>query len=263
MPCPPAAAPPQQGAQSSSSSSSSSALPAGELSVPEGPPDPEQLPRSCRLYAQEAAQAGAGEDFPDAPMSPYGMQGLGTSYSVHMADGSFRGLEWGAGMVHGSVPLREIEPEDRLVKGDDRAEVVWAGGKYRSFALSVRDCAIPNLMPDEGRGVLLLNIMGDCTVDGGGPEYECFGGFDCVYITGSGALTLTNTAGLGSGGGSLTADGLDQAELHRGDAAVLSAAEDGSICCATDYSREWAPSVGGTSWEDLTAMEAGGTSAAS
>lgn len=358
---------PQQGQQPSSVSSVPSA---GDLSIPEGVPDPEQLPRSCRLYAQESARAGAGEDFPDAPMSPYGMQGLGTSYGVRMADGSFRGLEWGAGMVHGNVPLREIAPEDRLLKEDDRTEVVWAGEKYRSFALSARDCAIPNLMPDEGRGVLRLNIMGDCTVDGGGPDYECFGGFDCVYITGSGTLTLTNTAGLGSGGsslalpalmidgdvtvrckylylaggqerqapsvvmlggalyterlwtgggdimaaggtllarqigengrlvlrdgvlltdeladaaeillsggagyvssalpagcvvqagaGSLTADGLDQAEIHKGDAAVLNAAEDGSMYCATVYSQEWAPSVGGTAWEDLTAMEAGG-----
>ena len=58
---------PQQGEQPSSVSSVPSA---GDLSVPEGVPDPEQLPRSCRLYAQEAAQAGAGEDFPNAPMSP-------------------------------------------------------------------------------------------------------------------------------------------------------------------------------------------------
>ena len=61
-----------------------------------------------------------------------------------------------------------------------------------------------------------------------------------------------------AGAGSLTADGLDQAEIHKGDAAVLNAAEDGSMYCATVYSREWAPSVGGTAWEDLTAMEAGG-----
>ena len=40
-------------------------------------------------------------------------------------------------------------------------------------------------------------------MDGGGTEYACFEGFDCVLVTGDGTLTITNAAALGCGGGDL------------------------------------------------------------
>ena len=40
-------------------------------------------------------------------------------------------------------------------------------------------------------------------MDGGGTAYGCFEGFDCVLVTGEGALTITNAACLGCGGGDL------------------------------------------------------------
>ena len=135
----------QQGEQPSSVSSVPSA---GDLSVPEGVPDPEQLPRSCRLYAQESAQAGAGEDFPNAPMSPYGMQGLGVSYSVRMADGSFRGLEWGAGMVHGNVPLREMLDEQVRYIHDGVCDYVVTRGRQPEDILETYDLIATAETPD-------------------------------------------------------------------------------------------------------------------
>lgn len=40
-------------------------------------------------------------------------------------------------------------------------------------------------------------------MDGGGEEFGCFAGFDCVVVTGSGTLTIINTSGLASGTGRL------------------------------------------------------------
>lgn len=40
-------------------------------------------------------------------------------------------------------------------------------------------------------------------MDGGGEEFGCFAGFDCVVVTGSGTLTIINTSGLVSGTGRL------------------------------------------------------------
>ena len=40
-------------------------------------------------------------------------------------------------------------------------------------------------------------------MDGGGTEYACFEGFDCVLVTGGGTLTVLNAAALDCGGGDL------------------------------------------------------------
>ena len=37
-------------------------------------------------------------------------------------------------------------------------------------------------------------------VDGGGTEYACFEGFDCLLVTGDGTLTVLNAAALDCGG---------------------------------------------------------------
>ena len=40
-------------------------------------------------------------------------------------------------------------------------------------------------------------------MDGGGTEYACFEGFDCLLVTGDGTLTVSNAAALDCGGGDL------------------------------------------------------------
>ena len=47
------------------------------------------------------------------------------------------------------------------------------------------------------------DIMGQhavFAVDGGGTEYACFEGFDCLRVTGDGTLTVLNAAALDCGG---------------------------------------------------------------
>ena len=43
----------------------------------------------------------------------------------------------------------------------------------------------------------------DARETGGGADYSCFEGFDCVLITGEGSLRFENTVGLECGGGML------------------------------------------------------------
>lgn len=125
---------------------------------------------------------------------------MSESYSVRLPDGSCEALltlPFGAG-----VTLEEFSGG-----GAERLRGVytlaWNGEKYYSFGISADNCAIPNLSPDVGGGVLRLDIEGDCRVDGGGEEFGTFAGFNCVLITGSGTLTVENTSGLELGGGSL------------------------------------------------------------
>ena len=81
-------------------------------------------------------------------------------------------------------------------------QLAWNGELYHAFTVSAADCTLPNLTAPDG-GILRLNISGDCTVDGGGTEYACFEGFDCVLVTGDGTLTVSNAAALDCGGGDL------------------------------------------------------------
>ena len=78
-------------------------------------------------------------------------------------------------------------------------QLAWNGELYHAFTVSAADCTLPNLTAPDG-GILRLNISGDCTVDGGGTEYACFEGFDCVLVTGGGTLTVLNAAALDCGG---------------------------------------------------------------
>ena len=45
-------------------------------------------------------------------------------------------------------------------------------------------------------------------MDGGGTEYACFEGFDCLLVTGDGTLTVSNAAALDCGGGDLPSPSL-------------------------------------------------------
>ena len=78
-------------------------------------------------------------------------------------------------------------------------QLAWNGELYHAFTVSAADCTLPNLTVPDG-GILRLNISGDCTVDGGGTEYACFEGFDCLLVTGDGTLTVLNAAALDCGG---------------------------------------------------------------
>ncbi|MEI3090125.1 MAG: hypothetical protein V8T01_09340 [Oscillospiraceae bacterium] len=81
-------------------------------------------------------------------------------------------------------------------------QLSWAGEAYHALTIDVTDGMMPNVASPFG-GVLRLNVSGDCYVDGGGADYSCFEGFDCVLITGEGSLRFENTAGLECGGGML------------------------------------------------------------
>lgn len=73
------------------------------------------------------------------------------------------------------------------------------GVRYNAFTIEADNCAIPNLAPHE-RGLLRLDISGDCVMNGGGEEFGCLEEFDCVLITGSGTLRIENASGLSCGG---------------------------------------------------------------
>lgn len=175
-----------------------------ETAAPEASPvpaqEPEVLPESCMLYYDAAETGGATAEGDERPYSPLADGGVSESYSVRLPDGSFEALL--------TLPFGEgVTLEEFSGGGAERLRGVytlaWNGEKYYSFGIGADNCAIPNLSPDVGGGVLRLDIQGDCRVDGGGEEFGTFTGFDCVLITGSGTLTVENTSGLELGGGAL------------------------------------------------------------
>ena len=174
------------------------AAPAG-TAVPEVSP-PDALPESCMLYYDAAETGGATAEGDERPYSPLADGGVSESYSLRLPDGGFEALL--------TQPFGEgITLEDFSGGGAERLRGVytlaWNGEKYYSFGIRADNCAVPNLSPDVGGGILRLDIEGDCRVNGGGEEFGTFVGFDCVLITGSGTLTVENTSGLELGGGSL------------------------------------------------------------
>ena len=175
-----------------------------EAAAPEASPvpaqEPEALPESCMIYYDAAETGGATAEGDERPYSPLADGGVSESYSVRLPDGSYEALL--------TLPFGEgVTLEEFSDGGAERLRGVytlaWNGEKYYSFGIGADSCAIPNLSPDVGGGVLRLDIQGDCRVDGGGEEFGTFTGFDCVLITGSGTLTVENTSGLELGGGSL------------------------------------------------------------
>lgn len=179
------------------------AAPAG-TAVPEVSPspaeEPDALPESCMLYYDAAETGGATAEGDERPYSPLADGGVSESYSLRLPDGGFEALL--------TQPFGEgITLEDFSGGGAERLRGVytlaWNGEKYYSFGIRADNCAVPNLSPDVGGGILRLDIEGDCRVNGGGEEFGTFVGFDCVLITGSGTLTVENTSGLEPGGGSL------------------------------------------------------------
>ena len=158
------------------------------------------LPESCMLYYDAAETGGATAEDDERPYSPLADGGVSESYSLRLPDGGFEALL--------TQPFGDgITLEDFSGGGAERLRGVytlaWNGEKYYSFGIRADNCAVPNLSPDVGGGILRLDIEGDCRVNGGGEEFGTFVGFDCVLITGSGTLTVENTSGLELGGGSL------------------------------------------------------------
>lgn len=175
-----------------------------ETAAPEASPvpaqEPEALPESCMIYYDAAEIGGATAEGDERPYSSLADGGVSESYSVRLPDGSCEALL--------TLPFGEgVTLEEFSGGGAERLRGVytlaWNGEKYYSFGISADNCAVPNLSPDVGGGVLRLDIEGDCRVDGGGEEFGTFAGFNCVLITGSGTLTVENTSGLELGGGSL------------------------------------------------------------
>lgn len=175
-----------------------------ETAAPEVSPSPAEepgaLPESCMLYYDAAENGGATAEGDERPYSPLADGGVSESYSVRLPDGSFEALL--------TQPFGEgVTLEDFSGGNAERLRGVytlaWSGEKYYSFGIHADNCAVPNLSPDVGGGILRLDIEGDCRVDGGGAEFGTFVGFDCVLITGSGTLTVENTSGLELGGGTL------------------------------------------------------------
>lgn len=161
----------------------------------------EDLPEICRVWFDIANTAGAAEKSGASSRAARAEDGACDIVAVRLPDGSYTDLIREDDTVSDGVKLSVFSSggAKRLSSYD---QVLWNGETYDACTIEATNCAIPNLSAPEG-GILRLNIFGECTVDGGGTEYSCFEGFDCVLITGSGTLTIVNTSGLDCGGKSL------------------------------------------------------------
>ena len=137
----------------------------------------------------------------DVPLAAWADDGVrfDEGYSVRKTDGTYNDLaldrtQQGNFLESLSDAVRQEGPSGQLS---------WAGEAYHALTIDVTDGMMPNVASPFG-GVLRLNVSGDCYVDGGGADYSCFEGSDCVLITGEGSLRFENTAGLECGGGMLT-----------------------------------------------------------
>ncbi len=176
----------------------------------ETPADPEReaqadpaeaLPESCRAWYHAAETCGDSDKFASAPFpqAKNATAGVGRSYGVHLPGGETTDLIVG--------PFDEGITLEEFSSGGARTELAtgqltWNGESYSAYTITGENCVLPNLWPNDGHGILRLNIHGDCTIDGGGAEQGCFEGFDCVLLCGDGTLTLQNTSGIACGGGS-------------------------------------------------------------
>lgn len=142
-------------------------------------------------------RGGAAGTNSDIPLDDRAAYYVSSDFSLRMPDGSYTGLIYNH-MTEG-VTLEEFSG-GRAVIGDARGRLAWNGVRYNAFTIEADNCAIPNLAPHE-RGLLRLDISGDCVMNGGGEEFGCLEEFDCVLITGSGTLRIENASGLSCGGG--------------------------------------------------------------
>ena len=161
----------------------------------------ETLPEACMLWYDARETGGATErlgfDVPLAARADDGVR-FGEGYSVRKTDGTYNDLA--LDRTQQGDFLESLS--DAVRQEGSSGQLSWEGEAYHALTIDVTDGMMPNVASPFG-GVLRLNVSGDCYVDGGGEDYSCFEGFDCVLITGEGSLRFENTAGLECGGGTL------------------------------------------------------------
>lgn len=162
----------------------------------------EDLPESCRGWFDIAETAGAAEENSGFPAAARAAEGAAEGgIAARLPDGTEVDVVGESEQFAEGVKLSELT-DGKAKRLGSGGRVIWNGELYDACTIAVENCRLPNLRPHEG-GILRLDISGDCTVDGGGEEFGCFAGFDCVVVTGSGTLTIINTSGLASGTGRL------------------------------------------------------------
>lgn len=162
----------------------------------------EDLPESCRGWFDIAETAGAAEENSGLPAAARAAEGAAEGgIAARLPDGTEVDVVGESEQFAEGVKLSELT-EGKAKRLGSGGRVIWNGELYDACTIAAENCRLPNLRPHEG-GILRLDISGDCTVDGGGEEFGCFAGFDCVVVTGSGTLTIINTSGLASGTGRL------------------------------------------------------------
>lgn len=161
----------------------------------------ETLPEACMLWYDAWETGGATERLAfDVPLAARADDGVrfDEGYSVRKTDGTYNDLA--LDRTQQGDFLESLS--DAVRQEGSSGQLSWAGEAYHALTIDVTDGMMPNVASPFG-GVLRLNVSGDCYVDGGGADYSCFEGFDCVLITGEGSLRFENTAGLECGGGTL------------------------------------------------------------
>ena len=161
----------------------------------------EDLPEVCRLWFDLAETSGAADKNSKLPLASRADEGVCDYLAVRLPDGTYTDLIQEGKLADEGVTLADFSG-GRAKQEGSYGQLAWNGELYHAFTVSAADCTLPNLTAPDG-GILRLNISGDCTVDGGGTEYACFEGFDCVLVTGGGTLTVLNAAALDCGGGDL------------------------------------------------------------
>lgn len=162
----------------------------------------EDLPESCRGWFDIAETAGAAEENGGFPAAARAAEGAAEGgIAARLPDGTEVDVVGESEQFAEGVKLSELT-DGKAKRLGSGGRVIWNGELYDACTIAAENCRLPNLRPHEG-GILRLDISGDCTVDGGGEEFGCFAGFDCVVVTGSGTLTIINTSGLASGTGRL------------------------------------------------------------
>ena len=161
----------------------------------------ETLPEACMLWYDARETGGATERLAfDVPLAARADDGVrfDEGYSVRKTDGTYNDLA--LDRTQQGDFLESLS--DAVRQEGSSGQLSWAGEAYHALTIDVTDGMMPNVASPFG-GVLRLNVSGDCYVDGGGADYSCFEGFDCVLITGEGSLRFENTAGLECGGGGM------------------------------------------------------------
>ena len=162
----------------------------------------EDLPESCRGWFDIAETAGAAEENSGFPAAARAAEGAAEGgIAARLPDGTEVDVVGESEQFAEGVKLSELT-DGKAKRLGSGGRVIWNGELYDACTIAAENCRLPSLRPHEG-GILRLDISGDCTVDGGGEEFGCFAGFDCVVVTGSGTLTIINTSGLASGTGRL------------------------------------------------------------